>query len=92
MNAKNVDLVELIASRTCQLVLDKIDGKLQNLNQPKNESEDLLTREEACNFLKIDSSTLWRWTKEKKVKLYGIGSRRYLKKSELINSLIELKK
>lgn len=91
MSLNNVDFVELIASRTCQLVLDKIDGKLQNLNQPQNESEDLLTREEACNFLKIDSSTLWRWTKENKIKLYGIGSRRYYKKSELINSLIELK-
>lgn len=91
MSTKNLDLVELIASRTCQLVLDKIDGKLQKLNPPKKESEGLLTREEATQFLKVDSSTLWRWTKEKKIKLYGIGSRRYYKKSELLESLILLK-
>lgn len=26
--------------------------------------DELLTREETCRFLKIDSSTLWHWTKK----------------------------
>lgn len=54
--------------------------------------EELLTRDETCQFLKIDSSTLWAWTNQGKVKSYGIGARRYYKKSELLECLILLKK
>ena len=56
------------------------------------ESDDLLTRKEACEFLKIDSSTLWAWTNKGKVKAYGIGNRRYYKRAELLECLIPLKK
>jgi hypothetical protein len=58
----------------------------------KDNSEELLTREETCNFLKIDSSTLWAWTNKGKVKAYGIGARRYYKRSELMECLTLLKK
>lgn len=66
--------------------------ELQKELQTKDESEDLLSRDEACKFLKIDSSTLWAWTNNGKVKAYGIGGRRYYKKSELIQCLTLLKK
>jgi transcriptional regulator with PAS, ATPase and Fis domain len=58
----------------------------------KNLNEELLSREETCKFLKIDSSTLWAWTKKGKVKAHGIGSRRYYKRSQLLESLTLLKK
>lgn len=51
-----------------------------------------MTREETCQFLKIDSSTLWAWTNQQKVKAYGIGARRYYKRSELLECLTLLKK
>jgi len=54
--------------------------------------DELLTRAEACEFLKIDSSTLWHWTNKGKVKAYGIGSRRYYKRSELLEALTPLNK
>lgn len=60
--------------------------------QTKDNSEELMTREETCQFLKIDSSTLWAWTNNGKVKAYGIGARRYYKKSELMECLTLLKK
>ena len=66
--------------------------ELHNKFQSKHQSEELLTREEACKFLKIDGSTLWAWTNKKKVKAYGIGARRYYKRSELLESLTLLKK
>lgn len=66
--------------------------EFQNDIQFKDNSEELLSREEACNFLKIDSSTLWAWTKNKKISAYGIGARRYYKRSELMASLTLLKK
>ena len=58
----------------------------------KNFNEELLTREETCKFLKIDSSTLWHWTNRGKVRAYGMGARRYYKRSELLECLKLLKK
>lgn len=66
--------------------------ELQKELQTKNNTEELLTREETCKFLKIDSSTLWAWTNKSKVKAYGIGARRYYKRSELMDCLTLLKK
>lgn len=54
--------------------------------------DELLTREQTCDFLQIDSSTLWHWTNKGKVVAYGIGNRRYYKKAELLQCLILLKK
>lgn len=66
--------------------------ELQKELQTKDNSEELMTREETCQFLKIDSSTLWAWTNNGKVKAYGIGARRYYKKNELMECLTLLKK
>lgn len=66
--------------------------ELQKQLQSKDNSEELLTREETCQFLKIDSSTLWAWTNNGKVRAYGIGARRYYKRSELLECLTLLKK
>lgn len=60
-------------------------------NLSQEQSEQLLTREETCDFLKINSSTLWAWTNSGKVNGYGIGSRRYYKRSELLSRLAPLK-
>ncbi|WP_396181282.1 helix-turn-helix domain-containing protein [Flavobacterium sp.] len=66
--------------------------ELQKELQSKDNSEELMTRDETCQFLKIDSSTLWAWTNNGKVKAYGIGARRYYKKSEIMECLTQLKK
>lgn len=66
--------------------------ELQKEIQTKDNSEELMTREETCEFLKIDSSTLWAWTNKGKVKAYGIGARRYYKKNEILECLTLLKK
>lgn len=66
--------------------------ELHNEIRTKDNSEELLTRDETCQFLKIDSSTLWAWTNKGKVKAYGIGARRYYKRSELLECLTQLKK
>ena len=55
------------------------------------ESDVLLTRSETCELLKIDSSTLWSWTKKGKITCYGIGARRYYKRDEILKSLVVLK-
>lgn len=66
--------------------------ELQKEIQTKDKSEQLMTRKQTCQFLKIDSSTLWAWTNKGKVKAYGIGARRYYKRSEIMENLTLLKK
>ena len=78
-----------------QLIGTSVKNGIQELQkelQTKDNSEELMTREETCQFLKIDSSTLWAWTNQQKVKAYGIGARRYYKRSELLECLTLLKK
>ena len=86
---------QIIFDVLCKEELQDLIGKsLEEVikNNSKNipPDQELLTREEACMLLKIDSSTLWRWTNKGKITAYGIGSRRFYKKEELLNSLIQL--
>lgn len=92
----NAILLQSLTIEQLQQLIGKIveDGikEFQSEIRSKDNSEELLTREETCQFLKIDSSTLWSWTNKQKVKAYGICSRRYYKKNELLECLTLLKK
>lgn len=95
MKTNSILLQELSVEQLQQLIGTSVKNGFQELKkelQFKDSNEELLTREEACDFLKIDSSTLWSWTNAGKVKAYGIGARRYYKRSELMESLTLLKK
>jgi hypothetical protein len=84
----NLDLPqfeELIKST----VKEQIEALKHSLNP--NNQEELLTREETYKLLKIDSSTLWAWTKKGKLNAYGIANRRYYRRSEVLDCLILLK-
>lgn len=53
---------------------------------PENEP-DLITIKEACEMLNISRGTLYRYEKQGKINIYGIGARRLLKRSEVLESL-----
>lgn len=91
---KTILLENLNAESLKAIIEDGIKSQLKNFKREisTHDSYELLTRNEACKFLQIDSSTLWHWTNKGKVIAYGIGNRRYYKKSELLKSLIPLKK
>ena len=91
----SIILQDLTHDQLGNLIDDKLKNRLEQLkkhldNQTAN--DDLLTREETCKFLQVDSSTLWAWTNKQKVKAYGIGGRRYYKRSELLECLTPVKK
>ena len=95
MVTNSILLESLTVEELNQLIGTSVKNGITELHhefQTKHQSEELLTREEACKFLKIDSSTLWSWTLKRKVNAYGIGARRYYKRSELLESLTLLKK
>lgn len=76
--------------------LSNIESLLIDIKHPPKENntnqEVLLTRTETCEFLQINSSTLFHWTNKGKVTAYGIANRRYYKKAELLECLTPLKK
>ncbi|WP_066434521.1 helix-turn-helix domain-containing protein [Chryseobacterium sp. CCH4-E10] len=80
------ELAELINSGV-KSQLDDFKREL-DLNQIQVE---LLTRQETCDLLKIDQSTLYHWTKKGKVICYGMENRRYYKRSEIMECLTKLK-
>ncbi len=91
-------MLEIESSRTpeqlAELITQGVKKQLHDLKKDlkkKEANDQLLTRAETCEFLKIEQTTLWPWTNKGKIKAYGIGNRRYYKRSELLESLIKLK-
>ncbi|MGI0105985.1 helix-turn-helix domain-containing protein [Salinimicrobium sp. WS361] len=92
---ENIFLQGTTTGKLVDLISQNIDRKLEAFRKDltnEQANDELLTREEACQFLKINSSTLWAWTNKGKVTAYGIANRRYYKRSELLDSLKALKK
>lgn len=95
MKTNSILLQQLTVEELQQLIGTSIKNGISELHkelETRNHNEELLTREETCQFLKIDSSTLWAWTNKGKVKAHGIGARRYYKRSEIMECLTLLKK
>lgn len=76
-----------------QIIKEVIREELLEVGKQLEEkdSEVIMSRQETFEFLKINTSTLWRWTKNGKIDSYGIGNRRYYKKADVLNSLVLLK-
>ena len=89
-----VQFVQITTAELAKLINDEIS---KNLNQFKKEflnkeaDDELLTRDQTAEFLQVDVSTLYLWAKKGKIKPYGIGKRRYFKRSQLIESLTEVR-
>lgn len=92
--ADSIILQNLNTKDLTELIKDGVKSQLNDFKETLNTQNPdvLLTREQTCKMLQIDSSTLWHWTNKGKVKAYGIGNRRYYKKAELLESLQPLKK
>lgn len=79
------ELTEIIAEK----LVNKLEAKFAILIS-KQSDEELLTRAETAEILKINFTTLWKWTKKGKITAYGIGNRVYYKRGELKKALIQI--
>jgi hypothetical protein len=77
-------IIEKVAERLFYKIIDKLN------NSKTNSEETLLLPDEACEFLRIKNSTLWRWVQSGTVNQYGLKGKRYYKKSELVSALQKL--
>ena len=80
------ELTEIIAEK----LVDKLEKRIATLISKQND-EELLTRTETVELLKINLTTLWNWTKKGKITAYGIGNRVYYKRGEIMKALVEFK-
>ena len=73
-----------------ELITNVFKTQLEDFKKNLNiqDPDALLSREQTCELLQINSSTLWHWTNKGKVVCYGLGNRRYYKKAELMECLI----
>ena len=77
INVTENELVELFSER-----IKKEVEEIKKSFQPK-EPETYMTRNEVTEYLHINLSTLYHWTKKGKLQAYGIGNRVYYKRSDV---------
>lgn len=85
-----VKIIQTTPSELSSLISDSVKKELENFKRElskSNSSEDLLTREETCELLSINLSTLWSYTKTGKLPSKKIGNRVYYLKSEILEAL-----
>jgi hypothetical protein len=90
---ENAIMLHNLAPNDLEELIRKVVGEQLEAFRKNNSTEnphELLTRAEACLLLKINLTSLWKWTKKGKLIAYGIGNRVYYKRGELIQSLIRI--
>jgi excisionase family DNA binding protein len=68
-------------------LLTDIKEIISNLIYDQKKDDELLSRDQAAEYLKISLVTLWNWTKNDIVPAYRIGNKVRYKKSELLASI-----
>lgn len=76
------DLINRIAIKTAEL----IHSGQTSSPEPQ---DDLITPKEACELLKCTSVTLWRYEKKGRVQAFGIGGKKFFKRSQLLQSIVK---
>jgi excisionase family DNA binding protein len=91
-----LQLIQTTPEQLAELIKEGFRSELQILKKElltKEANDELLTREQAAELLHINFSTLWHWQRKGAIKAYGIsGSRRYYKRSEIMEAMKELKR
>jgi len=92
LSTKAIQLVGITPDELQAAISKDLKGQLEDFKrdfQPKTPDE-LLTRSQTANFLKINLSTLYLWTKKGLLKSYSISGKVYYKRSEIESALVEL--
>jgi len=86
-NLSPEDLSELIRA-----VFKKEFEDLKKDFNTQTANDDLMTREQCLELLKINPSTLYLWQKKGKINVYKFSNKCYYKRSEILNGITLLKK
>lgn len=86
---KKVQLVEITPEQLQKMLAIEIAEKIEELKEVLKpvEKTEYLTRTEVSELLKINLSTVHKWTKQNYLHAYYLGNRVYYKRSEIENTL-----
>jgi len=89
---KNLILTKITAQELSQMITDAVNEAVKNIKieQPITPSQELLSRKEVADKLKISLVTLNDWTKKGIVNSYAIGGRILYKASEINEKLTKI--
>ena len=93
-NLKN-SLVILTPEAISEIVKNGVKSELKEFKKEfniQNQPEDLLSREQVLDLLQINPTTLWHYQNKGKIPFYKFANKCYYKRSEIMNSLIPVKK
>ncbi len=85
MSSEKQIFTNISEDRFKELIREVVSDEIARLNH--TEVEDLIKAKEACAYLKVSKVTLYKWIKHGRITGYYLGSRLYLKMSELENAL-----
>ncbi len=80
-----MDALQNITNEVAALRIEVM--KLQMPKAPIVEPENM-TINKVCEYLSINKTTLWKWTKAGKIASYKIGSKKFYKRTEVENLLL----
>lgn len=96
MEAKIIQIQELSVSELSSIIRTSVREEISVLQQTASgtheNQEELLTRKQVLELLKISSVTLWKWQNSGRIYVYKFSNKCFYKKNELLSSLIKLEK
>ena len=95
MQQNSILLQNLSTDQLTDLIGNVFDTKLKAFQENQNtktENDDLMTREQVLELLKINASTLWHWQNKGRITVYKFANKCYYKRSELMATITPLNK
>jgi len=89
---KITQIQDVTATELQDMLADTVRAEISELkkaflNTKSNNEDDLLSPDEVCEMLCITKVTLWNYQKNGKLKAFGIGQKRYYKRSDVLNAI-----
>lgn len=92
--SKIIQMVGITPQELQHAILEGVKQHFQAYNKGlsnKKEQDDLMSRSEVLELLKINESTLWHWQKKGKITVYKFANKCYYKRTELMASITPVK-
>ena len=92
MNGKTIQLTQISIEEFCTFIKEAVSSELKKLGSltapnPKNDSMDLLTREQASKMLNVSYTTLFHWNNDSILPAHKIGRKVFYLRQEVIDKL-----
>ena len=91
MEKYNLNIENLSSEELVKLILKGFTKEILPVIQTTDKEPELLTRKEIAKLLRVSLPTLHDWTKRGVVKAYRIEGKVYYKRSEIEESLTEIR-